>query len=256
MNSGSIHIVPNGVEDRSSQRVSSSLGSFGLALLIIGGAFFYPIIKEAMKKEPEPDKIHVQAKKVINYSQLSAPPPIDIEKPEPETFKTPPKAKQTKFIQPVAKKDEEVLEEEYIPTMDELQETQISTIDAEGADSVVVDIEASIEAPEEEPAEVLSFVEQMPTFKGGDAALMSYLGKNLQYPDLAKDMDVQGVVFVRFVVEPDGSINEVTVIRGVFDALDREAIRVIKEMPQWNPGLQNGRAVRVYYTIPIRFELR
>ena len=65
-----------------------------------------------------------------------------------------------------------------------------------------------------------------------------------------------GVVFVRFVVEPDGSIDEVTVIRGVSEALDREAIRLIKEMPQWNPGLQKGRAVRVYYTIPIRFELR
>ncbi|NQV52517.1 MAG: TonB family protein [Flavobacteriales bacterium] len=251
-----LDIMSNGVEDRKRRDVTRSFASLALAIGLIMGFVLYPIIKEMLKEEPKSDKIKVEVKKVINYSQLSAPPPIDIERPEPELFKTPPKVEQKKFIQPVPKKDEDVLDEEYIPTMDELQNAQIGTVDVEGIDSVIVDIEATIEAPVVAEEAILSFVEEMPSYKGGEPALMQYLGESLKYPGIAKDLDVQGIVYVRFVVEANGAISEVSVVRGVFGALDEEAIRVIKAMPDWNPGQQNGRNVRVYYTIPIRFELR
>ena len=255
MTDATLHMtLPNGVEDRKARDTSRSITSLVIATAVIVIAFLFPIIQDYLTPEPEQDQITVQAKKVINYSQLSAPPPIDLEKPEPETFKVPPKAKQVKFIQPVAKKDEEVTEEEYIPTMDEMDQVQIGTVASEGIDSVIVDVEVAVEAPVEEA--VLSFVEVMPSFKGGDAELMKYLGENLSYPSMGKDLNIQGVVYVRFVVERDGTIGDVTVLRGVFGALDEEAVRVIKAMPPWVPGQQNGRKVRVYYTIPIRFELR
>ena len=92
--SNAIHthgIMPNGAEDRRQRDVSRSFASLALATGLIVGAFLYPILKEMLEEEPKSDKMKVEVKKVINYSQLSAPPPIDIELPEPELFKTPPK---------------------------------------------------------------------------------------------------------------------------------------------------------------------
>lgn len=248
--------MPNGVEDRQRRDASRTFTSMAIAVSLMLGFFLYPIIKELFKKPPSEEQLKVEVKRIINYSQLSAPPPIDIERPEPESFKTPPKVEQKKFIQPVPKRDEDVSEEEYVPTMEELQNSQIGTSDIEGLDSVVVDVDASVEAPEVKEELILSFVEVMPSFRGGDEALMQYLGENLKYPSMAKDLKIAGVVYVQFVVEPNGKIGDVSVVRGVFNALDREAVRVILAMPDWNPGQQNGRNVRVYYTIPIRFELR
>lgn len=258
MNSGlnTYAIMPNGVEDRQRRDASRTFSSLAIAVALMLGVFLYPIIKEMFEKPSSEEQLKVEVKRIINYSQLSAPPPIDLERPEPELFKTPPKVEQKKFIQPVPKRDEEVSEEDYVPTMDELQNSQIGTSDIDGVDSVVVDVEAYVEAPEVKEEVILSFVEVMPSFKGGDAALMRYLGENLKYPSMAKDLNIAGVVFVRFVVEPNGKIGDVSVVRGVFNALDQEAVRVILAMPDWNPGQQNGRNVRVYYTIPIRFELR
>ena len=82
-------------------------------------------------------------------------------------------------------------------------------------------------------------------FEGGDSELLKYLGDNLKYPKVAKDVNAEGVVFLQFVVEADGSIAEVKVLRSVFEPLDQEAIRVIKSMPKWIPGKQNGKNLRV-----------
>jgi protein TonB len=245
----------NGAEDRKEQEIRRSIISLTLSSLLLFSAFIYPVVRSWLSDPVSEEQLTVEVKKVINYAQLSAPPPIDLDRPEPEQFKVAPKVKQIKFLQPVPKKDEEVEEDEYMPTMDELSEAQIGTTNIDGVDSIVVETSTSIEAPVVD-APILSFVEIMPNFKGGDHALMAYLGENLSYPGMAKDLNIEGVVFVRFVVEADGSIGEVTTVRGVFNELDREAERVIKQMPAWNPGQQNGRNVRVYYTIPIRFDLR
>ena len=99
-------------------------------------------------------------------------------------------------------------------------------------------------------------VERMPEFPGGQAALNRYLAQNLQYPILAQEQGIQGRVVCQFIVEKDGSVGDVTVIRGVYESLDNEAIRVVEAMPKWIPGVQGGEIVRVRYTLPIRFNLQ
>lgn len=115
-----------------------------------------------------------------------------------------------------------------------------------------------IDIIEEEIVEEVPFiiVENMPTFPGGEKKMMEYVAKNVKYPQLAKEVGTQGRVFVSFVVEKDGSITNVTILRGIGSGCDEEAIRVVKSMPKWNPGLQCGRAVRVSCNLPINFKLQ
>lgn len=103
---------------------------------------------------------------------------------------------------------------------------------------------------------VFTAVEQMPMFPGGDAALMEYLSSNIHYPAEAAKKGIQGRIVVGFIVERDGSLSDVHVLRSVDPALDREAIRVIKSMPKWQPGKQNGNTVRVKYQVPVLFRLK
>ena len=103
---------------------------------------------------------------------------------------------------------------------------------------------------------VYDVVEQMPSFPGGDAALMSFLNKNIKYPVIAEENGIQGRVVATFVVERDGSITDVKVIKSVDPSLDKEAVRVLKLMPKWIPGKQSGKAVRVKYTVPVTFRLQ
>ena len=95
----------------------------------------------------------------------------------------------------------------------------------------------------------------MPTFPGGEAALLQYIGKNMKYPVIAQENGIQGRVIVSFVIEKDGHVADVTVVRGVDPALDKEAIRVVSAMPRWRPGEQRGKPVRVKYTLPVTFRL-
>ena len=102
---------------------------------------------------------------------------------------------------------------------------------------------------------VYQIVEQMPQYTGGEEAMMKYVSENIKYPQAAKDKNIAGRVFVSFVVEKDGSVNEVKVMRGIGGGCDEEAVRVIKGMPKWKPGIQKGKPVRVSYQIPINFKL-
>ena len=99
-------------------------------------------------------------------------------------------------------------------------------------------------------------VEQMPAFPGGDAALMKYLSENIKYPEAAEKAGEQGRVVVNFIVEKDGAISNVNVVRSVTPTLDAEAVRVIKAMPKWVPGKQDGQFVRVKYNVPVSFRLQ
>lgn len=101
--------------------------------------------------------------------------------------------------------------------------------------------------------EVFMVVEEMPTFPGGN--VQKWISKNVKYPQLALENGIQGKVFIQFVIEKDGSITGVKVIRGVDASLDKEAIRVVQAMPKWKPGSQRGKSVRVSYTLPINFQL-
>ena len=103
---------------------------------------------------------------------------------------------------------------------------------------------------------VFDIVEQMPKYPGGQAALFEFISKNVKYPDDAVKKKVEGKVFVTFVVDTDGKITDVSLMRKVFPSLDAEAIRVISAMPNWIPGKQKGQVVRVKYTVPIMFRLK
>ena len=119
-------------------------------------------------------------------------------------------------------------------------------------EGIVVPETGEIEDPE---MVVYQFVEQMPEFPGGEAEMILYISKNIQYPQEAKEKGVQGKVFVGFVVEKDGSISNVRNLRGVDSELDAEAMRVVESMPKWKPGMHRGEPVRVSYQIPIHFKL-
>ena len=108
----------------------------------------------------------------------------------------------------------------------------------------------------EEETKVFEVVEQMPQFPGGDAALMQFLSSHIKYPVVAEENGIQGRVVCTFVVERNGSITDVKVVKSVDPSLDKEAVRVIKSMPNWIPGKQNGSAVRVKYTVPVTFRLQ
>ena len=176
----------------------------------------------------------------------------------------------------------EVIEEEMVeitkqeqpkvqPPAPKPQVTQIQVVedDVEVEDEIEIDAEVSqdevieeyfapaeIEEEEIVEAEIFKVVEEMPEFPGGAAKMMEYIQKNMKYPLMARESDIQGRVFVNFVVEPDGSISNVTVMRGIGGGCDEEALRVVNSMPKWKPGKQRGSAVRCSFTVPIIFKLQ
>ena len=170
-----------------------------------------------------------------------------------------------KFTAPVIKKDSEVKPEDELKTQDQIMETKtaIGSFDVKGNDDVngeVLKAKEVIAQPEppkhEEESKVFDVVEQMPSFPGGNGALLEYLATHVKYPVVAQENGVQGRVIVSFVVERDGSITDVRVVRSVDPSLDREAARVVSSMPRWTPGKQNGSAVRVKYNVPVSFRLQ
>lgn len=175
----------------------------------------------------------------------------------------PPPLKSTiKFTAPVIKKDEEVGEEDEIKSQDELAargNVAISIADVKGNDEIdgqdIADFKDFV-APEVEEEEVYIIVEQMPGFPGGEEALLKYISDHIEYPTMAVERGIEGRVTVRFVVNKDGYVQDVTVIRGAHELLDKEAVRVIQSLPRWNPGKQNGVAVAVYYNVPVNFTLQ
>ena len=121
-------------------------------------------------------------------------------------------------------------------------------------DIIYTPVNIKTEEPVEEDIFVL--VENMPEFPGGNGALFQYLSKNIKYPAIPQEEGIQGRVIIQFVVDKDGTITDPVVVRSVDPYLDKEALRVIKAMPKWKPGLQRNKAVRVKYTVPVAFRLQ
>ncbi len=198
------------------------------------------------------------------------------DEPEPE-----PEPEEQKFEQEIPEVPEEVLAT--------VQVTQIAIVDADKVQNEVMDMETQKEdntargvvnqegsddadkfkavqeqvivkepEPEVKPVEeeIFQAVEQQAEFPGGQAALMKWLSQNIRYPEAAQQNDIQGRVIVKFVVEKDGSIGQATILKGVDKDLDREALRVVKKMPKWQPGKNNGVAVRSYFNLPVTFKLQ
>jgi len=207
---------------------------------------FIDMTQEA--EEPEPEQQH-----------------LDQEKPEvlPEEILNTIKVTELAIVE-----DNEVNHEDEILSQDEIEESNRAfgqtnvdngqddrTLFQEAVDVVVVEKKEE-KKPDEVKEVIHTLVEQMPQFPGGDAALMKYLSSHINYPPMAAENNVQGKVILQFVVEKDGRVGEVKIARSVDKDLDREAIRVVKSLPKFTPGRQNGYAVRVWYTLPVNFKLQ
>lgn len=187
-------------------------------------------------------------------------------KPKVEPKKEIPVARETqKFVAPVIKKDELVKETNQMKQMDQLDaKIAVGTETHEGAkdrtiEAVRNDIAVATPPPapkEEVTQKVFDVVEVMPSFPGGQGALIQYLNSHVKYPVVAQENGIQGRVTISFVVERDGSITDVKVARSVDPSLDKEAARVVSSMPRWTPGKQNGSAVRVKFNVPVVFKLQ
>lgn len=136
-------------------------------------------------------------------------------------------------------------------------ETEDIDIDVEADESTVVEDYEPVEVsdPEVEEQKVFKVVEENPSFPGGEKARMKYLQEHIEYPQMARESGVEGKVYVTFVVEKDGTVSNVRILRGIGAGCDKEALKVVRNMPKWDPGEQRGRRVRVQFNMPIRFKL-
>jgi len=213
----------------------------------------------ALLKGMAPEEPVEEVKEVI----MQPPPPINPEvKTPPPVEPPPPKQDQVKFPPPIVKPDNEVRDEKP-PTVEDLKKADPGQKTMEGDPTAdVVQITAAGEGPKQavvvEDNTVYSFVsmENPPTFLGGMDKFYQYISNTLKYPPMAAENNIQGKVFISFTVEKDGSVTDVRVDRKLGYGTDEEAVRVIKGSRRWNPGMQNGKPVRVKYNMPIAFTLQ
>ena len=248
-------------KDTGKRNVKSMLLVFAVIIAIMAAVAAKVAIENAFPKK-------VAMETDVELSQLAQKKEAKVEKKAPvkvEEAKPIEKVKSSvKFTPPVIKKDDEVKPEEELKSQEDLNKTNtaIGSFDVKGNDETggevlkAKEVIAQPEPPKEEETKVFDVVEVMPTFPGGQGALFEWLSKNIKYPVVAEENGVQGRVIVTFVVERNGSITDVQVAKSVDPSLDKEAVRVVKAMPHWIPGKQNGSAVRVKFTVPVTFRLQ
>ncbi|MEI6311047.1 MAG: energy transducer TonB [Bacteroidota bacterium] len=228
----------------------SCLVGISAMLLAVG----VPTIISSMKKEEKKEKVlsneQITIDPIEKLKEDLPPPP-----PPPPPIQEPPKIETTKFVETVIV-DEEVKEE--VKTQEELIDTKVSTTTQEGNDDIVIPEEKVTVAPviEDKPEEIFTGAEENAQFPGGDAALMKFVRDHITYPAYEKEADISGKVLVRFVVEKDGQVSNVEILKKVSPGIDKEAIRVIQSMPRWTPAKNNGKPVRLWFNMPINFTLQ
>jgi periplasmic protein TonB len=216
-----------------------------VALILLIGGVAYPVIASYISK----NKI-IKEDKSVETEILNAPkedlPPPPPPPPPPEAM-----AEKVKFTVPKVVED---TVETGLATQDDLS-TKGNT-EAPPEEEIKIEEVKEQVIQQEAPKEIFTVVEEQPGYPGGDEARIKFLQENIKYPEEAKELGVQGKVFVTFVVEVDGSITDVRVLRGIGAGCDEEAIRVVKSMPRWVPGKQRGQPVRVQFNLPIKFTLQ
>ena len=235
-----------------------------IAAALVGGFLAWKVIEQ---KQAEQQAAYMEAMELSKLQKdAKKNEKKEVIKPKIEPKKEIPVARQTqKFTAPIIKKDELVKEENQVKQMDKLDDKV--AVGAENHDGTkdrnieAVRNDIAVNTPPPAPKEevtnkVFDVVEVMPSYPGGQGALLSYLSTHVKYPVVAQENGVQGRVTVSFVVERDGSITDVHVVRSVDPSLDREAARVVSSMPNWQPGKQNGSAVRVKFNVPVQFKLQ
>ncbi len=237
-----------------------TLSGFLLATLLVSGGFTAPWLWHHidLKRQSTAQKPVLQ-KKVVSYSELSAPPPIELDQPPPRQVVL--KKKPTlKFLTPVAKPDEEVPDElEEIPTMEEMARVDpgASTVEGDSLAYETQDVEeVFLDEGPTEPEKVYQFVERMPRFPGGEKALLRFINQNLVYPKIALEHQIEGMVAVQFIIGSDGVVRDIMIMRGLNEACDEEVVRVVSLLPDWEPGYQSNRPVPVKFVLPVKFKIQ
>lgn len=218
----------------------ASLENKKLTYLLLGFVFVLSACYVALEWTEKTVKVYEEPNEELFFEEE-----LDIQQTSQETPPPPPPAP--------------VQEIEVLNVVDDEVQTERIEINTE-ENNEVVEIKAPVEQvveEEEKEDEIFMVVETMPEFPGGQAELFKYLSENVKYPVIAQENGIQGRVICQFVVNKDGSIVDVEVVRSGGDAsLDKEAVRVIKSMPKWKPGKQRGKPVRVKYTVPVNFKLQ
>jgi protein TonB len=219
-----------------------------LAVAILAAGLAYPIVdsyNSSYGVKPGGNTVTIDLLDQPKQKNEIKPEIPEAPEPKPET--------RIRFVTPEVT-DEEVTDEGGMPDMDRINEASENIpieVKAEITIEKPVDI---IEDPETKPAEII--VEEMPEFPGGDTERLKFLAANIQYPIQATENGIQGIVYFQFIVDSKGHITDVKILRGIGGGCDEEALRVIKMMPQWKPGRQNGRTVRVLYNMPVSFKIQ
>lgn len=185
--------------------------------------------------------------------------PIDLDVPEPPSLREQVQ-KTVAYTVPIVGEDIEVPDDATPPTVDDIltDNRTVGYLDVEdGTDDKDAEIlREERKIVDELPQKPIEIAEVMPQFPGGDQDLFRYISQNLKYPVIDQENGIQGRVIIRFVVSKTGNIEKVEVLRGVSPSMNREATRVVENMPKWIPGRQNGEPVAVYFTLPISFQLK
>lgn len=237
-----------------------------IAALLIGGFLAYKVHQQKMEEEK---LAYMEAQELAKLRDQLKEKKEDkpVVQPKVEPKKEIPEVRETqKFTAPVIKKDELVKEENQVKQMDDLdKKVAVDVKDQEGVKDRTVEAirnDIAVNTPPKEEVKqqvvekIFDVVEVPPTFPGGEGQLRAWLAANTKYPPVAEDNGIQGRVIVQFVVERDGSVSNVNVVRGVDPSLDKEAARVVRSMPKWTPGKQNGQAVRARFNVPVVFKLQ
>lgn len=249
------------LRNRYDRRVRNAvIGTASIVLVMVGG---YALNNTLMAKDKMGPLTVRETPTMINPIEEVIPDPV-IPPPPPVNTTPPPAPPTVSFTNPVVAADRDVSPDEMPPRIREIGDAAIGISNTDGDPNGVpdglVDVKGPttgvVAPPAPEREETFTFVEMMPQFPGGEEALFKYLKRNLNYPRMAQENGVDGTIYVQFIVSKTGIISEVKTVGAPKGAgLEEEAMRVVRKMPSWRPGKQNGKYVTVVFNLPIRFQL-
>jgi protein TonB len=222
-----------------------------IGIIIIATAVITPYLNakamEGERQAREEVQVEIKMENLDQPSETVAPPPPP--PPPPSDV-----VQQNRYVPPVVV---DTIKPEEMTQLMTVDEAQIEVVDRAVDEVFIIQEEVKEEIQEEEPEpEPFVVVEEMPMFPGGEAALLEYIRENTQYPEVAKENNVQGKVIVRFCVTSKGTVDQISVLKGVDPELDEEAKRVVSTLPPFRPGRQDGKPVPVWFMVPITFTLK
>lgn len=231
-----------------------------IGMLLVFSLYITPFFINFFRPEPDTDDVRQVEAEITPYSELVNPPPLPEETKPPEAIEEPPQVATKRFVKTELRPDEEVQEEDLMPTVQELKDANPGLETREGSGDIhavykptQVKVDTLPKAPPKE--QIYAFVERFPEFPGGEEAMQRFIAENIVYPASAMNVGIQGVVIVQFVVDSKGNIRNPEVVRDIGAGCGKAAVDAVLKMPKWTPGKQNGVAVSVRYTLPVRFKL-